>query len=106
MWWRLFVPVWRFFDREGLRPELWVLERNEWRRLNERPPLKWYALVFNPEFNQFHALNNLLERLIQELQTQKPEELVSYRLVEDLAEGRPFKVLARGETVLMMEPGR
>ena len=108
MWWRIFIPSWRFFDQEGLRPELWIFKDGDWRRIGP-PSIPWFALFYNSRFNRFHAVQNLLERLIVEMQSSPPEKLVSYRLVEWLAreEGASaFKILARGETVLMMEPGR
>ena len=106
--WRIFIPTWRFFDQEGLRPELWIFKESRWQRFGP-PPIPWFALIFNGRFNHFHAVQNLLERLIVEMQSSPPESLVSYRLVEWLAReegGTAFKVLARGETVLMMEPGK
>lgn len=88
MWWRIWVPTWRFFDSTGIHPELFVRGSGEWVRAVSRPRLHWYSLFFNPEFNHYHACNNLFERLILELAEiglSRVEDLVSYQLVQDLA---------------------
>jgi len=88
MWWRIWVPTWRFFDSTGIHPELFVRGQGEWIKAVSRPPLRWYSLFFNPAYNRYHACNNLFERLILELADldfESPEELVSFRLVQDLS---------------------
>lgn len=85
----------------------------EWIHLNPSPQRRWYALFFNPAANHFHACNNLLERLILEVEEgQKPRDLVSYELVEDLVGERlsaddpalsqfEFKIQVNGEDYLV-----
>jgi hypothetical protein len=88
MWWRIWVPTWRFFDSTGIHPELFVRGTGDWVRAVNRPRSHWYSLFFNPQFNHYHACNNLLERLILELAelgTNHLEDLVSYQLMQDLA---------------------
>ena len=67
---------------------MFVRGQGEWIKAVSRPPLRWYSLFFNPAYNRYHACNNLFERLILELADldfESPEELVSFRLVQDLA---------------------
>jgi hypothetical protein len=86
MWWRTFIPSWRFFDAVGIQPELFVFYEGGWHLAIHRPRLKWYSLLFNPDYNRYHACNNLVERLILEMMDPSAAtRLVSYRLVEDLA---------------------
>lgn len=101
MWWRILIPTWRFFDSVGIHPELFVRVGGEWLPAVPRPKMHWYSLFFNPEYNRYHACNNLLERLILELaEGSAIEQLVSYKLVEDLA--RTF-ALARSSSVGLFE---
>src|SRR5690606_30566139 len=96
------IPTWRFFDAQGSNAELWVREAGEWRRGFEPPRRPWYLIFFNPRWSEFHARENLLERLVAEIgEGRDPETLVSYRLVERLAGGRAFKIVAQGQDVLV-----
>jgi hypothetical protein len=101
MWWRIFVPTWRFFDVVGAHPELLVRVNGRWEPAISRPRFHWYTLFFNPTGNYYHACNNLLERLVSEIAAgAAPEQLVSFALVRDLAGGREFKVTVDGQDVL------
>lgn len=101
MWWRVLIPSWRFFDAEGVQPQLLVHRQGEWQVGLERPALKWSALLFNWRWSYFHACNNLLERLVQEIsQGEKLEGLVSFDLVRELTKGAEFKILVHGEVIL------
>lgn len=111
MWWRVFVPCWRFFDRGAGFPELLArLEGEEWRPVLQKPEPGWGGVVLAPEAGLYHAHSNLLERLVQELADHNsPQDLVSYRLTENLVREklRPqpgqdfeFKIELAGEEVL------
>ncbi|MGE4130926.1 MAG: hypothetical protein AB7F86_04775 [Bdellovibrionales bacterium] len=117
MWWRLFVPIWRFFDQRGLEPslEFRVSPADEWRAFPLEFPGRFQNLFHNPVGNQSHAVHSLLERLIQESQVYEgsPDEWVSFQLVRDLVRqerpgaGNPgdlvaqFRVLSRGKEVVV-----
>lgn len=82
------MPTWRFFDVTGIHPELFVRGSGEWIQAVTRPRLHWYSLFFNPQYNRYHACNNLFERLILELADsdfKAPEDLVSFQLVHEIA---------------------
>lgn len=101
MWWRIFVPTWRFFDAVGSHSELLVKVNDQWRPAVKRPRIHWYSLLFNPDAGFYHACHNLLDRLVSELgEGNPPAQLVSFALVQDLAGGREFKVMVDGEEVL------
>jgi hypothetical protein len=84
------------------------------------PPTRWHHLFYNPRGNYVHALHNLLERLLDEVQSaDRVSELVSYRLLESalrehlISQGlaRPgepfqFKVTSRGVDVLLCSAGQ
>lgn len=104
MWWRVFIPTWRFFDSVGSHPQLYVQKQGQWQPVIQRPQLYWYSLFFNPRGNYYHACNNLLERLVQEISAgQDPEKLVSYQLVKDLVGANKFKITVNGEDFLQAE---
>lgn len=101
MWWRIFIPTWRFFDTVAAQPELLIRRDDKWEPALRQPKFHWYSLVFNPEGNYFHACCNLLERLVVEIgEGARPEDLVSFALVRELACGREFKVLFGEQEVL------
>jgi hypothetical protein len=114
MWWRILVPSWRFFDRVGIHPQLFVRTQGDWVLAVTQPRLRWYSLFFNPQYNYYHACNNLLERLILELveNVDNIETLVSYQLVKNLARQFAsdrlsffgpidFKITIQGQDVLI-----
>jgi hypothetical protein len=114
MWWRILVPSWRFFDRIGIHPQLFVRFKDDWILASSRPSLRWYSLFFNPAYNYYHACNNLLERLILELaeNSENIETLVSYQIVKTLARDFArerlslqgpieFKITIQGQDVLI-----
>jgi hypothetical protein len=87
MWWRILIPTWRFFDVVQPEARIMVREANgEWHQIHSRPKFPWYSLFFNPDGSYYHAVNNLLERLVAESRVadQNITTLVSYQLVEDL----------------------
>lgn len=109
--WRILIPTWRFFDRIGSEPNLWVRVDDRWIELLTAPKVNLFTLLFNAKGNLHHAHINLLERLIDELNASSSNgltvhDLVSYRLVADIVRARAarlpveFKVTARGEDVL------
>jgi hypothetical protein len=101
MWWRLFIPTWRFFDSVGPHPQLLVKKDQQWEVFLKQPKLYWYSLFFNPQGSFYHACNNLLDRLIEEVSDgQNPKETVSYALVRDLVGGADFKITLKGEMIL------
>ncbi|MBX3021938.1 MAG: hypothetical protein KF799_09705 [Bdellovibrionales bacterium] len=96
MWWRVFIPSWRFFDRPGVGARLWAREHGteEWLELLQPPPRNWRHLLLNPQGNLYHARQNLLERLALELDPQADAaNLVSYRLTQNLVRE---ELIARG----------
>lgn len=100
MWWRIFIPSWRFFNIIGPAPELFVNTPNGWQKAFVKTPTRWFSLFFNPEQNYRHACNNLLERFVIELsEGQNPKDLVSYLLICQMANHAEFKIVANNETV-------
>jgi hypothetical protein len=72
-----------------------------WQDFLKQPKLHWYSLFFNPQGSFYHACNNLLDRLIEEISDgQNPKETVSYALVQDLVGGAEFKIILNGEEIL------
>jgi len=101
MWWRILIPTWRFFNAVGPQFELLVRVQGEWRVAFGQPRLRWYTLFFNPSGNSYHAVQNLLERLVSEVSAgAEASTLVSFALVKDLAQDREFKVTANGEDAI------
>lgn len=101
VWWRIFVPSWRFFDVIGAEPQLWVCHQGHWQLALHRPPLLWSSLFLNGPWTYYHACHNLLERLVQELQLgHAPETLVSFQLVQHLVNGEEFKLQVQNEVIL------
>lgn len=91
---------------------LFVRREHQWLRLNGPPPRRWYILLFNPAWGFFHAVNNLLERLVLEISEGKDvNQLVSYQLLKDFIRREmteqsrefafEFKVTVDGEDVLV-----
>lgn len=98
MWWRVFIPSWRFFDSAGLDIRLWENTNDGWVLVKRRPRPQWHTLFFNPRGNFHHACANLLERLVLEVsEGAKPEELVSYALVREIMGTSEFKITVNGE---------
>ena len=101
MWWRVLIPTWRFFDAVGDFPELLLKVNGRWQNANPRPRFSWYSLFFNPAGGLYHARNNLLERLLQEIAAGgDSEKLESFALVRELAGAHEFKITVNGESVL------
>lgn len=104
MWWRIFIPSWRFFNTLGHGPELFVKTPSGWQKTFVKSPTHWFALFFNPKQNYRHACNNLLERFVIELsEGHNPNDLVSYSLIRHLVNYSEFKVVAKDETVFHYE---
>lgn len=102
MWWRVFIPTWRFFDVVGVHAELYVKVNGAWRPALTRPRFTWRSLFFNPAGGLYHARQNLLDRLVIEInEGAQPEHSVSFALVREIAAGREFKVTIDGEDFLL-----
>ncbi|MGE0763830.1 MAG: hypothetical protein AB7N80_11180 [Bdellovibrionales bacterium] len=72
-----------------------------WQSAHVWPTSRWYSLFFNPQGNFYHARNNLLERLVLEInQGAQPTNLVSYFLVRDMVGSVEFKITVNGEDFL------
>jgi len=109
--WRVFVPTWRFFDRVGPRPRVFVRPAGgAWQPALAPPPRRWAALIYNPEGNLHHADQNLVERLLHEIAARDfdPDAVghsTSYQiLVRRLRAEVPraeFKIVVGGEDVLV-----
>jgi len=89
---KILFPSWLFFDRVGALPRLsWRphdLGQNQgpWIPLGQtRPPL-WRELFYNPERNQLHAIDTLLQRFLTELshasESQTGTDSVTFHLIE------------------------
>lgn len=92
MWWRVFIPTWRFFDQVDAPPQLWVKSIRQWEAVPARLRGTWFTLFHNPQGNLVHAQNNLYTRLLFEAQQNAPvDKLVSYQLVEQIA--RQYAIL-------------
>ena len=102
---RVFIPSWRFFDRVGARPRVYVGAGSSWRPLFTPPPRRWWRLLFNPAGNLHHANQNLVERLLSEVsRTDDVASLNSYRVLAHLARldgAKHFKLVAGGEDILI-----
>jgi hypothetical protein len=107
MWWRVWVPTWRLFDRLGPGPQLYARQGGQWVPLLQHPPRpRWYSLFYNPQGCLFHARQNLLFRLVEEVQTtEHPRELVSFQLMEVLVRkltGQDeFRITVEGQDVIV-----
>jgi hypothetical protein len=89
MWWRIFIPSWRFFDQAGAAPRLEVRYGDStWLAVEFPVRSAWWNLFFNPQGTLAHARHMLYERLLVESQSATDvAELVSYRLTAQIAEG-------------------
>lgn len=85
---RLFFPSWKFFDSVGSLPKLYFqIESRQWEPLLHSPPIVWWNLFVNSEGNLHHAYQNLVNRLVldlNQLSSNSPDELTSFQLVEQL----------------------
>jgi hypothetical protein len=108
MWWRIFIPTWRFFDQVTDLPHLEIRVQDAWVKESTPPPPAWWQLLFNPAGGLKHARANLYQRLLLEAAAiEDVSRLISYRLVEDLARDLAgdanhfeFRLVCAGETVL------
>ena len=109
--WRVFVPSWRFFDRIGPRPRVFVrsVGESEWTLALVAPPRRWTSLVFNPRGNLHHADQNLVDRLLAEIQNGDGDataigESVSYglliRRLRTVVPAGEFKISVDGDDVV------
>lgn len=115
MWWRVFIPSWRFYDRIGSLPRLYARAHDAWIPIFAPIQTPWYGLLFNPKGNQQLAYQSLLERFVVEASgAKKPEELVSYKILAEacaselkrLGHLQPgeqfnFKIQVGGEDVIL-----
>lgn len=63
MWWRVWIPSWRFFDRNAAVVRLEVWRADGWRpALGSPPRRRWWSLFFNPAGNSYLAQRNQLDR--------------------------------------------
>jgi len=89
---RIFVPSWRFFDRLGRVPEVLFRgksldsESKKWQPLLIKPKRKFYNLLFNPAGNLYLAYMSLIEKVLDDSQSQskKFEDTVSFKLLKNL----------------------
>lgn len=102
MWWRIWIPTWRFFDTPGVAAEMWVRENGEWRIFPELPRRRWSQIFWAPDWAMYHAQRNLIERLVEEVaRGAGATTLVSLDLIRHMAEGRAFRITANGQDVVV-----
>lgn len=88
---RVLIPTWRFFDRLGRVPELLYRvkaggELSSWESVLQKPKIGFWNLFLNPECNLYFAYQSLIDRLLDDSQTQGDsfESQVSFELVKNL----------------------
>lgn len=107
MWWRVFIPSYRFFDFVEFNLKLFVRKDNEWILLNAKPRQSWHSIFFNPQMNMYHALNNLLEKLALDIADSSDiQNELSYRLVREIifdygGPGVEFKLCQGSDEILI-----
>lgn len=100
MIWRIWIPTWRFFNSVPPLPRLEVQFGLEWVLLTPRPRRRLCQLFLNPDWTRYHAINNLLLRLVEESQSAKDvEDLASFKLVNQIVSGRNFRIVQDSEVV-------
>lgn len=94
---RVALPSWRFFEDIELGPRLWVRVRSdeaswgEWQLAIVPPQRTALALLLNADGNQALAQQSVVEQLWSELdgmEVASAPQLVSYQLVQHIAEAR------------------
>jgi hypothetical protein len=84
---RVFLPSWKFFNEAGPQPALWMqVGDHDWQPVLPENQRSLSQLFLNSEGNLRHALDTMIERLLQEsanIPSDQLAETVSYRLVEN-----------------------